>query len=548
MQPTSRRIVELSVFSVVIALTLLSTEAKSDPVVQAVALSNTPSGTTWGDFRSFPLSSAINSAGHVAFSSYSGDTYQRVNWKWTPAGYEYIAGSGAPAPGSDGTSYSSFMSSSTLSDTGRTSLISNCPLGINQNRFCLDAGQPSTMSRVASSGDEAAGVPGVRFGNFFGLNTTLVGPPAMNAFGRIAFATEQYQQPLVFDLWSELNGVMTLVARDFGAAPGTTTGIYFYGLSGYGTEPYTDSNPQFNDLGDVAFRARIDGPGTDDSNRFGLWAQRSGTLELVARGGQSAPGTPVGTNFLNFLEPGFNNHAAVAFRATLSGSGVTAQNDKGLWLDQPGSPHLVARAGDASPETSGALFADFSRPLVNGNNVVAFSGRLAGASVTTENDSGAWVENAGLLQLIAREGDAAPGIDALFGETLEIYAMNAIGQTILESTLMGAMVTPANDHALWVHDQSGDLRLVLREGDTVEVQPGDFRIVSGYVLTFLRSGGQDGKKEILNDAGQLVLTLAFTDGSSGIFITTVPEPSSLALSWFVIALWTRRRRGVRPNF
>lgn len=369
----------------------------------------------------------------------------------------------------------------------------------------------------------------------------------MNASGRMAFAVEQFQAPLLFDIWAELDGVMTLVARDFGPAPGTPNSTYFLSIAGYGAAPYTDSNPQFNDLGDVAFRARLDGPGTDDSNRFGLWAQRSGTLELVARGGQSAPGTTAGTNFLNFLEPRFNNHAAVAFRATLSGAGVTAQNDKGVWLDLPDSPHLVARAGDVAPESAGANFADFSRPLVNGNNAVAFSARLAGPSVNGTNDSGAWVEDAGMLQLIARESDAAPGLDAIFGETLEVYAMNAIGQTILESTLMGAMVTPENDHALWVYDQSGDLRLVLREGDVVEVEPGDLRVVSGYGLTPFRSGGQDGNKEILNDAGQLVLTLAFTDGSSGVFITTVPEPGPLALCGFVIALWTRRRRGVRPN-
>jgi hypothetical protein len=40
------------------------------------------------------------------------------------------------------------------------------------------------------------------------------------------------------------------------------------------------------------------------------------------------------------------------------------------------------------------------------------------------------------------------------------------------------------------------------------------------------SGGDDGRSTSLNDNGQLVFSLSFTDGSSGVFIATIPTCGS----------------------
>jgi hypothetical protein len=46
-----------------------------------------------------------------------------------------------------------------------------------------------------------------------------------------------------------------------------------------------------------------------------------------------------------------------------------------------------------------------------------------------------------------------------------------------------------------------------------------------------------------NDAGQFAYRLTFTDGTSGLFVTTVPEPGALALAMAVGgALLVRRPR------
>jgi len=53
--------------------------------------------------------------------------------------------------------------------------------------------------------------------------------------------------------------------------------------------------------------------------------------------------------------------------------------------------------------------------------------------------------------------------------------------------------------------------LVVREGDELEVGPGDFRILNR--LDFIQAG--------FNDSDQIAFAGSFTDGSQGIFVATV---------------------------
>jgi hypothetical protein len=69
-------------------------------------------------------------------------------------------------------------------------------------------------------------------------------------------------------------------------------------------------------------------------------------------------------------------------------------------------------------------------------------------------------------------------------------------------------------------------------------------VAPGDVRTVARIGFTGYQHASLNDSGQLVFGLIFTDNSSGVFVTTVPEPSYLALIPLAL-LGTRRRRGGR---
>ena len=94
---------------------------------------------------------------------------------------------------------------------------------------------------------------------------------------------------------------------------------------------------------------------------------------------------------------------------------------------------------------------------------------------------------------------------------------------------------------------------VVREGDQVDVDPGPgvvLRTIADGGIGFytLGSGGQDGRVSF-SDTGLLAYRLTFTDGSSGIFrssITPVPEPASaglIAAAGLAALAWLKRRSG-----
>ena len=112
--------------------------------------------------------------------------------------------------------------------------------------------------------------------------------------------------------------------------------------------------------------------------------------------------------------PAIANNNDVIFNATLKGPTVTTPNATGIWAGRPGSVALVARQGDPAP---GLLGVTFSVPFqqgydlaVNSSDQVAFDTSLTGPSVATANDGSLWVGSPGNLAFIAPEGDQAPGL------------------------------------------------------------------------------------------------------------------------------------------
>ena len=95
---------------------------------------------------------------------------------------------------------------------------------------------------------------------------------------------------------------------------------------------------------------------------------------------------------------------------------------------------------------------------------------------------------------------------------------NSDNQLAFFGSFTGAGINSSNDAALFATSPSGVVLPVVRTGDVVQVTPGVFRTVT----------------EISQLAGwvngdQLAYTLQFSDGSYGVFVSTVPEPSSLLL-------------------
>ena len=104
---------------------------------------------------------------------------------------------------------------------------------------------------------------------------------------------------------------------------------------------------RFNESGMTAFTGGLTGPDVTSSNNLGIWAESQGSVKLVFRKGDPAPGTDSGIVFGLYEGWFLNGVGQIAFGASLSGPGVDASNSSGLWMGTIGEvPELLLRTGD----------------------------------------------------------------------------------------------------------------------------------------------------------------------------------------------------------
>jgi hypothetical protein len=152
---------------------------------------------------------------------------------------------------------------------------------------------------------------------------------------------------------------------------------------------------------------------------------------------------------------------------------------------------------------------------------------------------GLWSEGSGALELLALEGEVAPGTGGLHFGDIEAFELNDLGQTAFVADIDGL-----SGRGLFLVDPGEPPQLVARGEGWLELAPGDERQVSGVNVS-LESADflSEQERGALNDVGELVFSLSFYDGTSGIFVTSVPEPGGLASGLAVaLALAGLRRR------
>jgi arylsulfatase A len=389
---------------------------------------------------------------------------------------------------------------------------------------------PNGLSAIARFGENAPGTMG-QF-SAFPLFPSNSDAGHLAIVGTITGATISTTNDT--GVWVGNDQSFELVAREGDIAPGTARLFSSF------------SNAVVDNHGRGAFSATLLGTG---ANR-GIWAVREAALVPVALAGQIAPGTS--SQFQSFLGPTINSRGDLAFLGIVAGADTTSENTTGIWADSAGTLQLVVRRGELAPGTT-ARFAGFNQPLINGEGRITFAGTLVGEGVNGTNNSGIWSEGETALSLVARRGDQAPGTLAQFAALNDPVA-NSRGQIAFAANLSGAGVNSGNDRAIWATDINGQLQIIVREGDQVNVGDDllnpDIRTVSTFQF-FGNSGGQDGRPNGFNDAGQLAFQLNFTDGSQAIFIANhvaVPEPRGLVLFVLVgVCLVFRQRLVVRST-
>ncbi len=295
-------------------------------------------------------------------------------------------------------------------------------------------------------------------------------------------------------------------------------------------------NPTVDVDGDILFEAQLAGgtpaTGVHDS---GVFLGKQGSLQLVARAGDTAPGTG-GLVWSRLMGIGQIERKGklIAFAGEILGA--DAAHDGGVWAGVPGSFALVAREGDPAPGTSvvyasgGSYFQDDNPHLsMNDSGAVALRAKLTGTGVTVANDEAVFAGTPGALALVARLGDAAPGAGAsvfaansIKTETFSPPSIDAAGHVLFRSHLAGGGVLyPAAD-AIWFGDP-GSLAIVVRGGQPV-TGPG---IPQGAILVDLGT-----PPPVLNDADQILFESQYDDGvnrRSAVWLGPMNAPAAIAI-------------------
>ncbi len=471
----------------------------------------TPGGATFKGFSQV----VINNLGVTAFvGGLAGSGVTTDNdtgiWGGTASSLGLAAREDASAPGALGdTRFAQFQFPS-LNNLGQVEFFAQLRgSAVNSgNGYGTWAGLPGAIQLAYRNGDP---LPGVNPG----INVSTAAFPVYSNTGQVAFAGI-YEDPNLpgaqFGVWAGAPGVITAVAVPGQQAPGFAAGVQFRSAL----------LPTINPGGQVAYLARVEGPGITINNDAGIWLRTGGSSSVAVREGTAAPGAGSFVAFGDvFGEPAINASGAVAFTSTLAGIPVNADNERALYAGQPGSLSMVAREGGTAAGTSpGVVFDEFgARPFISGSGAVVAQVKLRGDGVTPDNDDGIWANPTGVFTRVARQGDTAPETSA------SIFALgtptaNFHGQTAFQVSLTGNGIDPSNDSGIWAVDPFNRLVPVARKGQPLRLGPGDDRTVSGLQL-LSGSGGQDGRSSSFNAASQLAFSATFLDGTSAAVMARV---------------------------
>lgn len=269
----------------------------------------------------------------------------------------------------------------------------------------------------------------------------------------------------------------------------------------------------------------------------------AGMPTLLARTGQDAPetsGALFGT--IGYLGQVRTSAGQVLFRGTLeAGTGVVpGGNDVGLWLaDETGTVSLVMRGLDPAPGApAGAAFSTAN--LGEGADVdavggIAFHARMLPGlgGVTTANDGGVWgPDGQGGFTLRVREGDPVPGRE---GETYGLFegdvVVNGLGEVVFRTRF-----APSGDDAIGFLAADGAASILLAEGDAFPVAPGDLRTISEAGTLYMKDAFNDASqiavRLVFEGGSQGVFRLDVPE----------PEAGGVAAA-MIVALLAWRRRG-----
>lgn len=460
----------------------------------------------------------LNNTGHVAFLAFvegpgiTADNDRGI-WVGRPGALSLAAREGDPAPDLPaGVVYGTLNETPSLSGNGavafRASLAGS---GVTfTNDEALFGGPAGAIRLAAREGDLAPGSPGTTYNGF------TASP--INSFHQLVFGggTGAGGETIWFGAPGSISRGTSVgdPADGFPPGLGVTYGDLFLG----GLLPPV----ALNSAGQIVFSGRVTGPPIGGANDDVLWGGLPLSPHIIARAGDDAPGGGMFSAFPSYV---ISDSGLAAFQGFVV---FVPVDHLGIYRSIIGSPvslDKVAAEGEVAPLAGGAVFnAVFGFngnfiPRLNNANGVAFRSGLSGAGVNATNDVGIWGhDDLGSLSLLAREGAPLPAAGT--GVTIGVInptppALNGANRIAFRATLAGDGITFANEDAIIAANAVGDLVIAAREGQVVEVAPGEFRTFTGFG-NITGPGTQDGSSTSWNDDCRLLFRAEFFGGGVGL--------------------------------
>ncbi|MDX9910605.1 MAG: GC-type dockerin domain-anchored protein [Phycisphaerales bacterium] len=484
--------------------------------------------------------------------------------------FRTVALSGQQSAGlTSGVTYANFQFGVGLemSNTGRVQFLAELAgpgvtLGMNEFAYFREDGSQS-LELLARRGGPAGGVTaGIAYAHLGGSSIIASGKSSLAAVLSGAGVTSSNDVALINDAGG---GGWDLVARKGDPAPGLPVGTT---LSSF-------SNARMNDSGEHAFFSFLSGPGVNAGNNVAMYFGPIGGLTPIARLGDPAPGLGVGVTFSFLGPPVLADLGRALFTGGLAGPGVTPGNSRALFAVEGAAANMIVRNGDPAFDLpTGVVISSFLDSHINRSGTVTFVALLAGTGVSSTNDQASFREGESGFTLVARTGRQAAGLPAgvNYSGISRTYA-NAEDRVVFYTFLDGVGVDTTNDRAIFSDQAGGGLVALARKGDqapghatgVVYADPSDFRIndadqvvfstalsdgvntfngffavdASGAVRPIVFEGQMFDVNDdpliedlreiaslrvacILNDRGEHLFTADFADGTSGVFIATIP--------------------------
>lgn len=465
----------------------------------------------------------LNNTGQVAFLAFvagPGITpdNDRGIWVGRPGTLALAAREGDPAPDlPDGVVYGTLNETPSLSGNGAVAFRAGLAgSGVTlTNDDALFGGPAGAIRLGAREGDLAPGSPG----------TTYVGftSSPINSFHQLVFggATGAGVETIWFGAPGSISRSTSVGDPADGFPPGS--GDTYSDLNLGGVLPPV----ALNSAGQIVFSGLvagpdIGGPGIGAANDDVLWGGLPLSPHLIARAGDAAPGGGAFSTFPSYV---ISDSGLAAFQGFVVLVPVAHLGIYRSIIGAPSSLDKVAAEGEVAPLAGGAVFDAFFGfngnfiPRLNNANGVAFRSALAGTGVNATNDNGIWgLNDIGSLSLLAREGSPLPAAGA--GVTIGVInptppALNGANRIAFRATLAGDGITFANDAVIIAANAIGDLVIAAREGQVVEVAPGEFRTFTGFG-NITGPGTQDGASTSWNDDCRLLFRAEFFGGGVGL--------------------------------